>query len=65
MLDGSVELYEHGEYTLGMFVTGIVNDVEDMAPRKVPLTGYLNWLMVDEWRGTDKRKTRRRNDPTE
>ena len=60
MLDGSVEIYEHGEYTLGMFLTGVVNDFDDIDMPKISLTSYLNWIMIDQWRGTGKVQQRHR-----
>jgi hypothetical protein len=60
MLDGFVEIYDWGEYTLGMFLTGIVNEYERMKLQTPPLTEYLNWILVDEWRGTNKIEERDR-----
>ncbi|RED28549.1 hypothetical protein BJ123_12277 [Rhodopseudomonas thermotolerans] len=53
-LDGSIETFDWGDYTLGMFLTGIVTDFEKIALKTPNLTHYLNWIMIDEWRGTNK-----------
>jgi len=59
MLDGSVDSYDWGEYTLGMFLTGLVTDFEQMEMEAPNLVHYLNWIMIDQWRGTKKRDERR------
>jgi hypothetical protein len=61
MLDGSVNAYDWGEFTLGMFLTGIVEKFENMTLATPEMLRYLNWIMVDQWRGTKKIDERRRN----
>lgn len=52
MLDGTVEVGDYREYTLGMFLTGLVNQhFNDMALPQRPMTPYLNWMMVEKWVG--------------
>jgi len=59
MLDGKIKNYDWGEYTLGMFIMGILEEFyEVMLPPFVPIN-YLNWQMVDQWRGTGKFQERR------
>lgn len=53
MLDGSPHYYEWGEYTLGMFMTGIVDNFQNLHVSKPSMMSYLNWIMVDNWLGTD------------
>jgi hypothetical protein len=54
MLDGKIETYDWGEYTLSMFIMGIVEDFDEVKLPRVDLNNYLNWIMVDQWRGTGK-----------
>lgn len=54
MLDGTIENYDWGEYTLGMFLTGLVADFEQVRLPSLVIATYLNWIMVDQWRGTGK-----------
>jgi hypothetical protein len=54
MLSGNIEVYRWVEYTLGMFLTGIVNSFQRMQLPELPLLRYLNWIEVDQWVGGDK-----------
>lgn len=55
MLDGTIRTADYAEYTLGMFMTGLVNHFSELQLPQAPLTAYLNWIMVEEWLG--RRKT--------
>lgn len=46
MLNGSIRVNNYDEYTLGMFLTGLVNDFEQVPLPPVPLIRYLNYLML-------------------
>jgi hypothetical protein len=58
MLDGSVSIGDFGEYTLGMFLTGLIGDFDNLTLPNVELLSYLNWIMVKDWLGKEifKRK---------
>jgi hypothetical protein len=51
MLDGSVSIGDYGEHTLSMFMTGLISHFDDLYLPRVNLVGYLNWIVVSEWRG--------------
>jgi hypothetical protein len=52
MLDGSIAVGDFGEYTLGMFLTSLIKHLDALELKKVDFLEYLNWLMVQEWRGS-------------
>jgi hypothetical protein len=52
MLDGTVGVYDWAEYTLGMFLAGFVDDFGEMSLETVRMTDYLNWIMIEKWRGS-------------
>lgn len=52
MLDGTIGIGDFGDYTLAMFMTGLVDTLNAIALGSSIMTRYLNWIMVDEWRGT-------------
>jgi hypothetical protein len=56
MLHGKVHLYEWAEYTLGMFLTRIIQDAEHVKLPDLNLSSYLNWVMIDAWRGLKNSK---------
>lgn len=55
MLDGRVDIKDYGEYTLGMFLVGLLEDFENVEMPRVQLRKYLNWIMVRSWRGPGSR----------
>jgi hypothetical protein len=50
MLDGSISVGDYGEFTLGMFLTGLIQDFDNLTLPEINLLSYLNWLMVSDWR---------------
>ena len=39
-----------------MFLIGIVKDAEQVKLPDLNLSAYLNWVMIDEWRGVENSK---------
>jgi hypothetical protein len=53
MLDGTISTMDFGEYTLGMFVTGLLEEFDNIITSSISMTDYLNWIMVTRWRGSN------------
>jgi len=51
MLNGTTRTDSWGEYTLGMFLSGVLEDTEERTLPRFDMTHYLNWLMVAKWQG--------------
>jgi hypothetical protein len=49
MLDGSVSIGDFGEFTLGMFLTNLIREFDNLVLPNVDLLKYLNWIMVRDW----------------
>src|SRR2546423_15407645 len=50
MLNGTIRVRDFGEYTLGMFMTGLIAHFDELVMPPLNITDYLNWIMVDMWR---------------
>jgi hypothetical protein len=48
MLNGAVSLRNWGEYTLGMFLTSLLADIEQIPPAEVNIIRYFNYGMIEE-----------------
>jgi len=55
MLNGTITVADYGEYTLGMFMTGLLEHFEDLILQPIRMNDYLNWIMVDTWRDPESR----------
>ncbi|MEU7908993.1 DUF6602 domain-containing protein [Actinoplanes sp. NPDC049118] len=48
MLDGSIRTSSYGPYTLGMFLTGLLADMDQVPYEPVSIYRYFNWIMVEK-----------------
>lgn len=53
MLNGTVDADPWGEYTLGMFLTSVLNAGRDVQLPEFTIENYLNWIMVADWQGRE------------
>jgi len=51
MLDGTIKTDSWNEYTLGMFLSGVLDDTEERTLPTLDMSAYLNWIMVAKWQG--------------
>jgi hypothetical protein len=48
MYSGTVEVHEHQEFTLRIFLTGLLLHLNSIQLPRLDLLNYLNWVMVRE-----------------
>ncbi len=56
MLNGMVDIMPYGKHTLGVFLTGLINTLNQIELPKVDLISYFNWILVERKLGGSMRK---------